>query len=134
MYTSIKINGLTVQKFLNNYDVQIIEKYAASPSFTAISGKEVKSYLGDRRKLAIQFEAMETSQITSLFTAIKSARENIPIEYIDPQYGVIIKKFTCPNLPAATYFVSDDGRQFWTIPTVNFEETETDFADSTEDG
>lgn len=130
MYTSIKINGIVVSKYLDSYDVQIKEKYANSPNFTAISGKEVKSYLGDRRTLAVNFEPMETSQINELFTAIKSVREDIPIEYIDPQMGVVTKKFNCPNLPAATYFVSDDGRQFWTIPTVNFEETDTDFADS----
>lgn len=133
-YTSIKINGQTFCKYLVSYDVQIQEKYAASPSFTAISGKEVKSYLGDRRTLAINFEPMETSQINSLFNAIKSARENIPIEYIDPQYGVVTKKFSCPNLPAATYFVSDDNRQFWTIPTVTFEETDADFGDTSEGG
>lgn len=130
MYTSIKINGIVISKYLDSYDVQIKEKYANSPNFTAISGKEVKNYLGDRRTLAVNFEPMETSQINELFTAIKSVREDIPIEYIDPQMGVVTKKFNCPNLPAATYFVSDDGRQFWTIPTVNFEETDTDFSDS----
>ena len=120
---SIKISGLDIDKYLDNYDVQIVECFS-SQGFTAIDGTQVNSYLGDRRVLVVKFEPMETAQLNSLFNAIKQNRESIPISYIDPQLGLAEKKFTCPNLPAATWFVSDDGRQFWTIPNVTFQETD----------
>ena len=56
--------------------------------------------------------------------AIKSNRESIPITFTDPQLGKVTKNFTCPTLPSATWFVSDDGRQFWTIPDITFQETD----------
>lgn len=132
--TAIKINKLVVDKYLVNYTVDITEKYADQPNFTAVSGKKINKYLGDRRTIKIDFEPMETAQINELFNEIKAIREHIPIEYIDPQQGKVIKRFSCSSLPSATYFVSDDGRQFWTIPTVTFEETEDDYSETTEDG
>ena len=120
---SIRISGLTVDKYLDNYDVQIVECFS-SQGFTAIDGTQVNSYLGDRRILVVKFEPMTTPQINELFKAIKRSRESIPIEFTDPQLGKTEKQFTCPNLPSATWFVSDDGRQFWTIPDVTFQETD----------
>ena len=62
--------------------------------------------------------------INDTFKAIKSNRESISITFIDPQLGNVTKNFTCPTLPSATWFESDDGRQFWTIPDITFQETD----------
>lgn len=118
---SIKINGTIIDKYLKSYDVKIVEQFSSSPNYVAVSGKTIRNYLGDKRQLTISFEPMENSQIQTLFASIKSSRE-ISVEYIDPQLGLVTKKFTCENLPAASYFVSDDGRKFWTLPDVLLEE------------
>ena len=127
-YTKIKINNLTVEKYLNNYTVDI-EEVMSSSGFTAVSGKKHEIYLGDKRNITVSFEGMSTNEINSLFSEIKSVRSKIPITYVDPQLGEITKYFTCNKLPAATYFVSDDGIQFWKLPDITFEEV-TNFASS----
>lgn len=132
--TTIKINNLTIDEYLVNYTVDIMEKYADQPNFVAVSGKKVNRYLGDRRILKIDFEPMETTQINGLFNEIKTVREHIPIKYIDPQLGEVTKKFSCSSLPSATYFMSNDGKQIWTIPTVTFEETDDDYSEAEEGG
>ncbi len=121
---SISIGEMVIDMYLNNYSVDINGRYASDINFTSISGKTMNKYLGDSRELSVNFEPMETSQINELFQKIKSYRNNIPITYKDPQKGQITKHFRCDNLPVATYFISDDGREFWTIPTVVFAETE----------
>lgn len=121
--TTIKIGSLVIDKWLENYDAQIIEQFS-SQGFTAVDGTQVNTYLGDKRTLVVKFEPMSTPQINQLFTAIKSSRASIPITYVDPKDGETTRYFTCPNLPSATWFVSDDGRQFWTIPSVTFQETD----------
>ena len=121
--TTIKIGSLVIDKWLENYDAQIIEQFS-SQGFTAIDGTQVNTYLGDKRTLVVKFEPMSTPQINQLFKAIKSSRASIPITYVDPKDGETTRHFTCPNLPSATWFVSDDGRQFWTIPSVTFQETD----------
>lgn len=119
---AITIGALVIDKWLENYDVQIVEQFS-SQGFTAVDGTQIDTYLGDKRTLTVKFEPMSTEQINELFKAIKSQRESISIGYIDPEKGKTTKKFTCPNLPSATWFESDDGRQFWTIPDVVFQET-----------
>lgn len=121
-YSQITINSAVIDEYLDNYDVQINEVFAEEPNFTAVSGKLVQAYLGDQRTLNVNFEPMTTAQLNTLFKSIKASRNNISIKYIDPKDGETTKKFSCTSLPAATYFVCDDGRQFWTIPTVTFEE------------
>lgn len=121
-YSQITINSAVIDEYLYNYDVQINEVFADEPNFTAVSGKLVQAYLGDQRVLNVNFEPMTTAQLNTLFKSIKASRNNISIKYIDPKDGETTKKFSCTSLPAATHFVSDDGRQFWTIPTVTFEE------------
>lgn len=120
---AIQIGELVIDKWLENYDVQIVEQFS-SQGFTAVNGTQVNTYLGDRRMLTVKFEPMSTLQINGLFKAIKSSRSAIPIKYTDPEKGVVTKKFTCPNLPSATWFESDKGEQFWTIPDVTFQETD----------
>lgn len=122
--TSIKINTTVIDRYLKQYDAQISECFAPGVNYTSITGKQVQKYLGDRRVLSVDFEPMETSQINSLFTAIRQDREKIKITYIDPLIGNTTKEFTCKTLPAATYFVADNGKQYWTIPTITFEETD----------
>lgn len=126
-------NALTVDMYLDNYSVNIIERYATDMNFTAVSGKSMNKYLGDRRELLVNFEPMETKQINELFKTIKSYKNNIPISYMDPEKGYITKRFSCNNLPVATYFISDDGRKFWTIPTVTFSETDESASEEDED-
>lgn len=121
--TEIKIGPLVINKWLSNYDVNIVEQFS-SQGFTAVDGTQLNSYIGDRRTLVVKLEPMSTSQINDTFKAIKSNRESIPITFIDPQLGKVTKNFTCPTLPSATWFVSDDGRQFWTIPDITFQETD----------
>ena len=120
---TITINNLVIDKWLSNYDVNIAEQFS-SQGFTAVDGTQVNSYVGDRRILVVKLEPMSTSQINDTFKAIKSNRESIPITFIDPQLGNVTKNFTCPTLPSATWFESDDGRQFWTIPDITFQETD----------
>lgn len=123
--TSISINELVIKDYLVNYSVKIVEQIDPNLNFTAISGKQVQGYLGDKREITVTFEPMETSQINQLFRAIKNARENIPIQYIDPQLGETVKYFTCSNLPAATWFRDDyTGKQYWTVPDIVFVENE----------
>lgn len=132
---AITIGSLKIDRYLDNYSVNIIERYATDTNFTSISGKSMNKYLGDRRELSVNFEPMETSQINELFTAVKQYKNDIPIGYNDPQFGNVTKKFSCNNLPAATYFVSDDNRKFWTIPTVTFSETDESASEGdTDDG
>ena len=120
---TITINNLVIDKWLSNYDVDIVEQFS-SQGFTAVDGTQVNFYVGDRRILVVKLEPMSTSQINDTFKAIKSNRESIPITFIDPQLGKVTKNFTCPTLPSATWFESDDGRQFWTIPDITFQETD----------
>lgn len=126
-------DNLVVDKYLDNYSVNIIERYATNTNFTSISGKSMNKYLGDRRELSVNFEPMETFQLNELIKAIKKHKNDIPIGYNDPQFGDITKRFSCNNLPAATYFVSDDNRKFWTIPTVVFSETDESASENDED-
>lgn len=126
-------DDLIVDKYLDNYSVNIIERYATDTNFTSISGKSMNKYLGDRRELSVNFEPMETSQLNQLVKAIKKHKNDIPIEYNDPQFGNITKRFSCHTLPAATYFVADDNRKFWTIPTVVFVETDESASANDED-
>lgn len=128
---NIQIGTQVIDMYLDNYSVNIIERYSTDGNFVSISGKSMNKYLGDRRELSVNFEPMENSQINQLFKEIKKYRNNIPIKYKDPQHGEITRNFSCNNLPSATYFVSDDGREFWTIPTVTF--TETDDSASADD-
>lgn len=116
--------GLKINMYLDNYSVNIAEKYANNSSFTSISGDTINKYLGDVRKLSVDFEPMETKQINELISKIKSYSNDIPIIYVDPQYGKIQRRFSCNDLPTATYFESDDKKQFWKIPTVVFTETD----------
>lgn len=126
-------DNLIVDKYLDNYSVNIIERYATDTNFTSISGKNMNKYLGDRRELSVNFEPMETNQLNQLVKAIKKHKNDIPINYNDPQFGNITKRFSCNTLPTATYFVSDDNRKFWTIPTVVFSETDESASENDED-
>lgn len=134
---SITINGKIIDVFLSKYQVQIREVYDNKSNFVAIDGTEHKTFLGNQRFLSVDFEPMSQSQMEELFSAIKENRESISISYLDPQLGEVIKQFTCDNLPAATYFETDpkyvynselktavqETVKFWTVPTINFEET-----------
>ena len=119
---SITINGTVIDVYLADYSVEIQEVYNSSGSFTAIDNTEHKAYLGDQRVLSVDFEPMSTDQMNELFSVIKANREAISIAYIDPQLGETTLSFTCPKLPAASFFEADNGIQFWKIPTVTFEE------------
>lgn len=128
---TLTINGIVVDEYLKNYQCQINEVYDSEDSFQAIDGTTIESaYLGDRRILNVDFESMDTSQINELFNAIKQDRDNIAITYIDPQNGAETRYFTCPNLPAATYFEGQTTRgiykQYWNIPTIQFIEKDID--------
>lgn len=126
---SLTINGTVIDKYLANYTVEIQEVYNSNADFTAIDGTKHQAYLGDKRMLSVNFEPMSTSQINELFTTIKSSRDNISITYIDPEKGENNLSFSCETLPAASYFESDNGVLYWTIPTVTFEEI-TNFTSS----
>lgn len=120
---SVKINDTVIDRYLDKFQVDIKKRYADGVNYKTISGKEIKHFLGYQRQISIDFEPMENSQIQELFSAICKDSDEINIQYDDPKNGRITKKFVCNNLPASTYFVSDDGRKFWMIPTVVFEET-----------
>lgn len=127
---------IVVAEYLSSYDVEVEKVYDDNLNYKSVSGAEVKNVLGVRRKLTAKFEPMSTAQIHELFNAIGLSQSGVDITYIDPMesdstYPVggsevptyVTKKFTCEQLPTASYFESDEGYLFWTIPDVEFTET-----------
>ena len=126
---------VTVADYLDSYDVEVEKVYDDNLNYKSVSGAEIKNVLGVRRKLTAKFEPMSTAQIHELFTAIGLSQSGVSISYIDPYEsdstysgGVevptyVTKTFTCEQLPTASYFESDDGFLFWTIPDIEFTET-----------
>lgn len=125
-YSAITLNGTEIKEYLDTYEVKIDKVYAAEPNFVAVSGKTVNQLLGDQRTLTVTFEPMNTQQLNTLFRSINRS-EKATIKYIDPELGETTKQFTCSSLPAAHYFVSDNGIQFWQIPSISFVE-DTNFS------
>ena len=126
---SLTINNTVIDKYLADYTVEIQKVYNSNADFTAIDGTKHQAYLGDKRVLSVNFEPMSTAQINELFTTIKSTQDSVSITYIDPEKGNNKLSFSCGTLPAASFFESDNGVLYWTIPTVTFEEI-TDFTSS----
>lgn len=109
--------------YLAGYDVTVEKVYDTNLNYTSVSGNKVQKQLGVQRVLKVKFEPMNTAQISELFTAIGLSEAGSTISYIDPYAGeVLTKVFTCEQLPAASYFESDDGKDFWTIPDITFTE------------
>lgn len=116
-------NETIVKNYLAGYDVEVQKVYDDNLNYTALSGKEVKGVLGVQRILTAKFEPMSTAQISELFQAIGLSQNGSSIKYLDPMSGSLqIRTFTCEQLPAASYFTSDDGIDFWTIPDIQFTE------------
>ena len=126
---SITINGVFIDRYLDKYQCQINSEYDTENSFEAIDGTLVRTFLGTRRVLNVDFEPMNTQQINQLFSAIRSSQD-ITITYIDPELGQQTRIFVCSSLPAATYFEGQTTagvfKQFWTIPTIIFTEKDID--------
>lgn len=118
---SITINGTTIDRFLKNYDVKLTTVYDDTLNYTAMSGKKIANVLGVQRTLTLKFEPMSDTQIQSLFSTLSVESSNT-ITYKDPKLGQTTKSFICNDLPAASYFTSDDGILFWTIPDVTLVE------------
>lgn len=129
-------SAVTIANYLDSYDVEVEKVYDDNLNYKSISGAEVKNVLGVRRKLTAKFEPMSTAQIHELFTAIGLSQSGVDITYIDPMESdstypsggsetptYVTKKFTCEQLPTASYFESDDGYLFWKIPDIEFTET-----------
>lgn len=127
---------VTVADYLDSYDVEVEKVYDENLNYKSVSGAEIKNVLGVRRKLTAKFEPMSTAQIHELFNAIGLSQQGVYISYIDPMesdstYPVggsevptyVTKQFTCEQLPTASYFESDEGYLFWTIPDIEFTET-----------
>lgn len=121
-YISITIGGVVVQQYLKKYEVTIKKIYDENLNYTSISGKKVSKVLGVEREIKVSFEPMNTTQISTLFNAIGLSDVGTTISYIDPIKGSTSSVFTTEQLPAATYFRSDDGIDFWTIPDITFTE------------
>lgn len=125
-YIAITIGGVVVQQYLKKYEVTIKKIYDENLNYTSISGKKVSKVLGVQREIKVSFEPMNTSQISTLFSAIGLSDTGTNISYIDPIKGSATSIFLTEQLPAATYFRSDDGIDFWTIPDITFTEKEVD--------
>ena len=125
-YIAITIGGVVVQQYLKKYEVTIKKIYDENLNYTAISGRKVSKILGVQREIKVSFEPMSTSQISTLFSAIGLSDSGTTISYIDPIKGSTSSTFITEQLPAATYFRSDDGIDFWTIPDITFTEKEVD--------
>lgn len=125
-YISITIGGVVVQQYLKKYEVTIKKIYDENLNYTAISGRKVSKILGVQREIKVSFEPMNTTQISTLFSAIGLSDAGTTITYIDPIKGSTSSTFLTEQLPAATYFRSDDGIDFWTIPDITFTEKEVD--------
>ena len=118
---SITINNQIINTYLVGYDVVIKKVYDENLNATAVSGRKMQQVLGVQRVITVKFEPMNTTQIHQLFTAIGFG--TVSITYIDPIAGAgTTKHFTCEQLPVASYFESDDGIDFWTIPDIVFTE------------
>ena len=114
---------IIVRNYLAGYDVEVQKVYDDNLNYKALSGKEVKGVLGVQRVLTAKFEPMSTAQISELFQAIGLSQNGSRIQYLDPMSGSLqTRTFTCEQLPAASYFTSDDGIDFWTIPDIEFTE------------
>lgn len=125
-YISITIGGMVVQQYLKKYEVTIKKIYDENLNYTTISGQKVSKILGVQREIKVSFEPMNTAQIGQLFSAIGLSDAGTTILYIDPIKGSTTSTFTTEQLPAATYFRSDDGIDFWTIPDITFVEKTVD--------
>lgn len=121
-YIAITIGGVVVQQYLKKYEVTIKKIYDENLNYTSISGKKVSKVLGVQREIKVSFEPMSTTQIGQLFSAIGLSDAGTTIIYIDPILGSTTSVFLTEQLPAATYFRSDDGIDFWTIPDITFTE------------
>lgn len=120
---SIIIGTKKISNYLAGYDVTVEKVYDTNLNYTSISGNKVQKILGVQRVIKIKFEPMNTAQISELFTAIGLSDSGTSITYLDPLAGsTLTKSFTCEQLPAASYFQSDDGIDFWTIPDIEFTE------------
>jgi hypothetical protein len=120
---SIIIGTKKISNYLAGYDVTVEKVYDTNLNYTSISGNKVQKILGVQRVIKIKFEPMNTAQISELFTAIGLSDSGTSITYLDPYAGsTLTKSFTCEQLPAASYFQSDDGIDFWTIPDIEFTE------------
>lgn len=123
---SIIIGTKKISNYLAGYDVTVEKVYDTNLNYTSISGNKVQKILGVQRVIKIKFEPMNTAQISELFTAIGLSTQDTQgtsITYLDPLAGsTLTKSFTCEQLPAASYFQSDDGIDFWTIPDIEFTE------------
>lgn len=120
---SIIIGTKKISNYLARYDVTVEKVYDTNLNYTSISGNKVQKILGVQRVIKIKFEPMNTAQISELFTAIGLSDSGTSITYLDPLAGsTLTKSFTCEQLPAASYFQSDDGIDFWTIPDIEFTE------------
>lgn len=116
-------NEKVISTYLAGYDVEVVKVYDDNLNYTAVSGKEVRNVLGVQRVLTAKFEPMNTAQISELFNAIGLSQNGSSIKYLDPMSGSLqTRTFTCEQLPAASYFTSDDGIDFWTIPDIEFTE------------
>lgn len=84
-----------------------------------------------KRSLSVDFEPMHTEQMKALFGAILSGTD-VSIKYIDPKNGEETRTFSQPTLPAASYEEMETTQgtwlQFWTIPTITFEEKSAESA------
>lgn len=119
----VQVGGTKIDFYLSSYDVTVEKVYDTNLNYTSVSGNKVQKLLGVQRVLKVKFDPMNTAQIHELFTAIGLEPTGTPISYIDPYAGaVLLRVFTCEQLPAASYFQSDDGIDFWTIPDVEFTE------------
>lgn len=121
-YIAITIGGVVVQQYLKKYEVTIKKIYDENLNYTSVSGKKVQKMLGVQREIKVSFEPMNTSQISTLFSAIGLNDTGTTIAYIDPMIGSTSSTFLVEQLPAASYFRSDDGIDFWTIPDITFTE------------
>ena len=120
---AITINNQVIDTYLASYDVTVKKIYDENLNATAVSGKKIQKLLGVQRELKVKFEPMSTAQVSQLFTAIGLSQLGSTITYLDPMLGRDnTLTFTCEQLPAASYFESDDGIDFWTIPDITFTE------------
>lgn len=126
---AITINGQLIDEYLSKYSVQIVPQ--VGEGFTAVSGKTHSSVTGYKRSLSVDFEPMDTEQMTALFGAILSGTD-VAIKYTDPQNGEETRNFLQPTLPAASYEEMETTQgtwlQFWIIPTITFEEKDAESA------
>ena len=109
----MKINNITV-KTPSSCNVDLID---IKTEYTNAKGDTLIDYIATKRKLTCDWKSLTTSEIQSLLNKVTNVF--VPIEYIDPQLGVVTKTFKINSKSSPVYSYS---LGLWDKLSIEFEE------------